>query len=92
MLDTYMDRADAATGYMLRQQRETERRLQDDPRYWAGQLYESAIAAAVARAKAALRWELTLDVNDHQIEMRHGIRLGDVRSVFLEDGRRKIYG
>lgn len=89
MIDTYMDRADAATGYMLRQQREDQQRLQDDPRYWAGQLYESAISASVARAKAILKWELATDVNDHKIELRHKIRLGSVRSVFTADGKRK---
>lgn len=51
MIDTYMDRCDAASGYRP----EPAKSLIDDPRYFNGQLYETAIArnAAVARHNLA---------------------------------------
>lgn len=55
MIDTYMDRADAATGYTPPAAKPVDR---DDPRYWNGALYATVIDRMVAEARQTLRTEI----------------------------------
>lgn len=87
MIDTYMDRSDAATGYRPPPAKPVDR---EDPRYWAGQLYATVTDCNVARARAVLRWELSQNALEHRHETRLGIRMGSEHSVFTANGKRKL--
>jgi hypothetical protein len=81
MIDTYMDRADAVTGWM--------QPIHEDPRYWGGKLYDTVIERNAAKARALLKWQLLTDVNNHRHEIQHDIRLGSQNSIFEANGRMK---
>lgn len=51
MIDTYADRADAATGYEPTPRQAADR---DDPRYWNGGLYDTVISRMAAEARYEL--------------------------------------
>ena len=86
MIDSYMDRADAATGYRPTPRQPVDR---DDPRYFACVIYETPSAARALEALGNLHWALTCDCLTHKTEMRHGIRMGSAHSAFDASGRRK---
>lgn len=67
--DTYMDRADAAAGYRPTPAKPIDR---DDPRYWNGSLYASAIDCAVAMAKYRLRLDIAYIHHRHALAIRSG--------------------
>lgn len=69
MIDTYFDRADAATGYQPTPPKQLDR---DDPRYWSGSLYASAIDCAVAMAKYRLRIDIACIHHRHALAIRSG--------------------
>lgn len=69
MIDSYMNRADAATGYRPTPTKPVDR---DDPCYWNGALYDSVINRMVAEARHVLRTEIELE---HHIQ-RNMIRIG----------------
>lgn len=85
MIDTYFDRADAATGY--RAQRTQP--IHEDPRYWGGQLYATVADRTVAKARAMVRFTIAAAARDHQLEMQCGIPVGTKNSAFDGAGRRK---
>lgn len=84
MIDTYMDRASWPT--WMNPAPTVDR---DDPRYWNGALYNTVIDRMVAEAKAVMCWTIGTTVNNHRHEIRHGVRLGSVRSIFEPTGRMK---
>jgi hypothetical protein len=86
-IDTYADRADAATGY--RPTPSTFPDISEDPRYFNYQLYSTMIARNVAEAKWRLNFHMTPIVNAHKLEMRNGIPMGCECSRFQDDGKLK---
>jgi hypothetical protein len=69
MTDTYMDRADAATGYKPTHQAAPD---YDDPRYFRGSLYATIIDRMVAEAKYNLRVHIALSYLNHKRAMARG--------------------
>jgi len=65
MIDTYFDRVDAATGYKST----PSRPVQEDPRYYNGQLYATMINRNVAEAKDRLERFIDSRVAHHRFEM-----------------------
>jgi len=84
-MDTYFDRADAATGYRAQHTQP----IHEDPRYWGGQLYATVADRAVAKARAMVRFTIAAAIRDHQREMYCGIPVGSELSAFDSAGRRK---
>jgi hypothetical protein len=85
MIDTYFDRADAATGY-----RPTPSApIHEDPRYWAGRLYATVLDRHMAKAKHSLACQISSIHSRHSFEIRNGFKLGDFGSQFTKEGRRK---
>lgn len=66
MMDTYMDRADAATGY-----RPSPRAVPDyeSPLYYRGNWYVSVIDRMVAEAKDNLALHISLSCLQHKVAM-----------------------
>lgn len=69
MIDTYFDRADAASGYKPTPAKQLDR---DDPRYWNGSMYASAIDCAVAMAEYRLRIDIAYIYHRHARAIRSG--------------------
>lgn len=69
MIDTYADRADAATGYRPTPTKPVDR---DDPCYWNGALYDSVINRMVAEARYNLRVDIALSHSYHCNMIRAG--------------------
>jgi hypothetical protein len=69
MIDTYMDRADAATGYKPTKQAAPD---YDDPRYFRGSLYATVIDRMVAEAKYNLAVHISLSCLKHKAAMARG--------------------
>ena len=72
MIDTYMDRADAAAGYRPTPPKPVDR---DDPCYWNGALYDSVINRMVAEAKQTLRADLETECIIHRAMIRFGFKI-----------------
>jgi hypothetical protein len=85
MIDTYMDRCDAASGYLS-----TTRFIEEDPRYYNGQLYATVIDRNVAEARSKLQLALIQTHAAHAYEMAVRIPLGHRRSLFTHEGLRKF--
>jgi len=66
MIDTYFDRADAATGY---EPTAGVQPMHEDPRWYAGQLYSTMIDRDVAIAKNRLTWFIEARVIHHKAMM-----------------------
>lgn len=73
MIDTYFDRADAATGYRATPPQPVDR---EDPCYWNGALYDSVINRMVAEAKFELQGQLVFVVAHHKRQIRDGFAQG----------------
>lgn len=76
MIDTYFDRADAASGYKPTPAKQLDR---DDPRYWNGSMYASAIDCAVAMAKYRLRIDIAYIHHRHARAIREDFRQARAR-------------
>lgn len=87
MTATYMDRADAATGYRLPPP--PPGRVHEDPRYWNGSLYATVTDRMAAEARAIVRWTAAEAAHIHKWEIRHGIKLGTRLSTYQANGQRK---
>lgn len=70
MLDTYMDRCDAATGYRPPPPKPVDYR--EDPRYWNGNLYNTVLDRMIAEAKQTLRREIAHIHRYHATMVRAG--------------------
>ena len=89
MIDTYMDRADAATGNWRTQRDNSVQQLYDDPRYYNGSLYATVIDRNVAEARDRLTGVIDRAVQQNRRELRLGIKLGHLGSLFQASGHRK---
>lgn len=87
MIDTYADRADAATSY--RPTPSTFPDISEDPRYFNYQLYNTMIARNVAEAKWRLNFHISQIVSAHKLEIDNGVPLGCDCSRFQSNGRLK---
>lgn len=76
MIDTYMNRADAATGYRPTPTKPVDR---DDPCYWNGALYDSVINRMVAEAKYNLRVDIARIHHHHAREVWRGFSAARAR-------------
>ena len=85
MIDTYMDRCDAANWRSASDNKVQQ--LFEDPRYWNRWLYDTVIDRQVAKARALLKWQLLTDVSNHKHEIRQGVRVGSAGSLFESNGR-----
>ena len=68
MIDTYMDRCDAASGYKPQQAAP----ITEDPRYWNGALYHSVISRMAAEARYNVRIGIALNHRYHANMVRVG--------------------
>ena len=89
MIDTYMDRADTLCPRIPEKLPPGYQRPADNPCFWGGFFFDTPSAARAAAARAKLGWALLTDCVEHGHEMRHGIRMGSVHSVFTKEGKRK---
>lgn len=90
MIDTYMDRADAATGGRRRENMsDYYARMMADPRYYKGNLYATVIDRTVAEARDRLADSLERDRLFHRFEILINIKLGTQASRFTTKGTRK---
>lgn len=80
MIDTYMDRCDAASGY--RPTRSAP--ISEDPRYWNGNLYNTVLDRMIAEAKRTLRREIAHIHHYHATMVRVGFN-----KAFAQIGGRK---
>lgn len=85
MIDTYFDRVDAATGYKPT----PSRPINEDPRHYNGSLYATVIDRNVAEARDRLTGVIDRAVHQHSRELRLGIKLGHLGSLFQASGHRK---
>jgi hypothetical protein len=85
MIDTYFDRCDAASGYKPTRSAPH----QEDPRYYAFNLYNTMIDRNVAEAKFKLRYVIENMAHFHKQEMARGIKVGARDSWYRADGRSK---
>ena len=85
MIDTYMDRCDAATGYKPKRCAP----IWDEPLYWNGQIYCTVIDKLTAQAMARVRMATHFAAVWHHDEIAHGISMGSPLSSFAANGRRK---
>jgi hypothetical protein len=89
MIDSYFDRADAATGYRPAPPVAPN---YDSLHYWQGNWYVSVIDRMVAEAKDKVRISIGANILNHRREIRHGVPLGSGCSIFDSAGRlRKIW-
>lgn len=91
MIDTYFDRADNMnrTNWLTAQREDVRRRITESDRYYNGVLYSTVLDRMVAEATENTRIRLDTSHRLHKIEIAKNIRLGDHRSWFKADGRRK---
>ena len=89
MIDTYFDRVDAATGNWRTQRDNSVQQLYDDPRYYNGSLYATVIDRDVAEARDRLADSVSRTHAKHARELRLGIKLGHLGSLFQASGHRK---
>ena len=87
VIDTYMDRCDAANWRSAHNNNAQQRR--EDPRYWGGHLFATVIDRMVEEAKYRLVVAAANDWLRHRLEMQARIRLGDSRSQFMPTGHCK---
>jgi hypothetical protein len=89
MIDTYMDRVDAATGNWRIQRDNSVQQLYDHPCYYNGSLYATIIDRTVAEARDSLTGVIDRAVHQHRRELRLGIKMGHLGSLFQASGHRK---
>lgn len=87
MIDSYFDRADAATGY--RPTPSIFPPISEDPRYFNYALYSTMIERNVAEAKWRLNFHISLIISAHKLEIRNGVPMGSECSRFQYDGKLK---
>lgn len=85
MIDTYFDRADAATGFKTA----TSHIALDDQRLYHGLYFATVIDRNVFAARDQLAQAVDADYVEHRLEMHYGIQAGTRRSAFSANGRRK---
>lgn len=79
MIDTYFDRADAATGYVHPLTKPVNH---DDPRYWNGELYDSMISRMAAQA----RYELAHFIDTRCMQEKEAMTRSLPRHLTLDFG------
>ena len=83
MIDTYMDRVDAAQGYKPAASYVS----QNDPRHFAGQIYIDQTHRLVAEARHNLATMIEALAWHHRYEIDHGIPVGTEHSIFDARGQ-----
>lgn len=79
MIDTYFDRADAATRFFSP--------VHEDPRYWRGVVHKTVIDRNVAKAKEMLQAHINSLTARHLQEIGAGILLGGQGSIYTTQGK-----